>query len=50
MGYDLGGGGWGNNELETYTSSTQNASLDGLGHLVITAQKDSSGNYTSARL
>ena len=49
-GYDTGGGGWGNNELETYTSSTQNASLDGQGHLVITAIKDLSGHYTSARL
>src|SRR5262249_48880340 len=26
-GYDLGGGGWGNAELEVYTNSTQNASI-----------------------
>jgi beta-glucanase (GH16 family) len=45
--YDLGGGGWGNNELETYT--TQNATVQG-GELRITAQKNSDGTYTSARL
>jgi beta-glucanase (GH16 family) len=33
--YETGGGGWGNGELETYTRSTQNAFLDGAGHLVI---------------
>jgi uncharacterized protein (TIGR03437 family) len=48
--YDLGGGGWGNNELETYTNSTQNAFQDGKGNLVIRAMRDSSGRYTSARL
>src|ERR1035441_418461 len=48
--YDLGGGGWGNGEAETYTNSTQNAFQDGNGNLVIRAIRDSSGNYTSARL
>jgi beta-glucosidase len=48
--YDLGGGGWGNHEIETYTSSTANAFQDGAGNLVIRAIRDSSGNYTSARL
>jgi uncharacterized protein (TIGR03437 family) len=48
--YDLGGGGWGNGELETYTNSTQNASHDGNGNLVITAIRSSAGAYTSARL
>ncbi len=47
---DLGGGGWGNNELETYTNSTDNAYLDGAGNLVITALQLPSGGYTSARL
>src|SRR6202521_4553820 len=55
--YDLGGNGWGNNELESYTNRTQNAQLKG-GNLVITAQKDTyadpkdriTRNYTSARL
>jgi beta-glucanase (GH16 family) len=53
--YDLGGGGWGNEELETYTSSRSNSvivadpnALDGSA-LAIRAQ-DSSGNYTSARI
>jgi beta-glucosidase len=48
--YDLGGGGWGNGEIETYTNSTRNAFQDGNGNLVIRAIRDSSGNYTSARL
>jgi beta-glucanase (GH16 family) len=56
-GFDIGGGGWGNNELETYTTRTQNAQHDGAGHLVITAIKETltgpdgiSRNYTSARI
>lgn len=48
--YDLGAGGWGNNELETYTSSRANSYLDGEGHLVIAVLKSSTGAYTSARL
>jgi uncharacterized protein (TIGR03437 family) len=48
--YDLGGGGWGNGEAETYTNSPNNVFQDGLGNLVIRAIRDSSGNYTSARL
>ena len=47
--YDVGGGGWGNNELETYTNLPANVRLDGQGHLVIEAQKTAAG-YTSARL
>jgi beta-glucanase (GH16 family) len=54
--YDLGGGGWGNAELETYTNSRSNSyvtddtdATDGKA-LVIRAVKDSSGNYTSARI
>jgi beta-glucanase (GH16 family) len=35
--FDTGGGGWGNDELELYTDSTDNASIDGVGNLVITA-------------
>ena len=52
-----GGGGWGNNELEYYTSRSSNVALDGQGHLAITARRESytggSGltrEYTSARL
>ncbi len=48
--YDLGGGGWGNGEAETYTNSPNNVFQDGNGNLVITAIRDSSGNFTSARL
>ena len=54
--FAVGGGGWGNNELETYTSRTANAHLEG-GSLVITAIKETftgpdniTRNYTSARL
>jgi beta-glucanase (GH16 family) len=57
--HDTGGSGWGNNELEYYTTSTSNASMDGSGHLVITARRENpagygcwygSCTYTSARL
>jgi beta-glucanase (GH16 family) len=48
--YDLGGNGWGNRELETYTNKPENVSLDGKGHLVITAVKDARGFYTSGRV
>ena len=54
--YDLGGGGWGNGELETYTSRPQNVVVQG-GNLVITAAKETytggdgiTRDYTSARL
>ena len=53
---DLGVGpnndGWGNQQLEFDTGSTDNAALDGQGHLVITALKQAQGgrSYTSARL
>jgi len=50
--HDVGGTGWGNNELEYYTDGASNAALDGNGNLVITAKKESMGgqSYTSARL
>jgi beta-glucanase (GH16 family) len=48
--YDLGGRGWGNNEVQTYTNSPSNVFQDGKGNLVIRAIRDASGNYTSARL
>jgi len=49
---DVGGDGWGNNQLEHNTDRIDNAFLDGDGHLVIRAQReDYEGNaYTSARL
>jgi len=57
--YDTGGGGWGNNELETYCAPTSNTSpcstsspnayIDGSGHLAIQVRLAGS-TYTSARL
>lgn len=48
---DLGTGqdGWGNQELQSYTKSPANISLDGDGNLVITAIR-SGNNFTSARI
>ncbi|MCT4603629.1 MAG: family 16 glycosylhydrolase [Marinifilum sp.] len=46
--YDLGAGGWGNNESQTYTNNAENASVSN-GTLKITAKADG-GSYTSARL
>jgi beta-glucanase (GH16 family) len=40
---DIGGQGWGNNEWEYYTNSTDNAALDGTGNLVITAKPEPAG-------
>jgi len=55
--FQTGGNGWGNNELEQYTSRTVNAHLDGNGHLAIVLRKEIytgtdgiTRNYTSARL
>ncbi len=50
--YDLGTGqnGWGNNELQSYTNSPKNVSMDGQGNLVINAIKEEAGGYTSARI
>ena len=54
--FDIGGGGWGNNELESYTDRVENAHVEN-GWLVITALKETltgpdkiTRNYTSARL
>ena len=50
-GYDLGGGGWGNNELEYYTNSSENSYINN-GNLVIEAKRQAQGgrDYTSARM
>jgi len=62
--YEIGDGaavgniGWGNQELQYYTSSTENSATDGNGNLVITAREATGGEqcyygdcmYTSARL
>ena len=57
---ETGGQGWGNQEREYYTARAENASLDGAGHLVITARAEPPSStyqcwygacrYTSARL
>ena len=54
--YDTGGGGWGNKELESYTSRLENVQQRG-GNLVITAMREKytgldavTRPYTSARL
>lgn len=54
---DLGGGGFGNNELQSYTDGAANAFLDGKGNLVIEARKEPTTgkdgirrDYSSARL
>jgi beta-glucanase (GH16 family) len=49
--FDLGGGGWGNNEWQYYTSRTNNARIEG-GCLIIEARQENyqGSNYTSARL
>src|SRR5687768_2146101 len=39
-GYDIGGSGWGNNELQYYTNALNNAKVQD-GKLVITAIKES---------
>jgi len=56
-GRDLGGGGFGNNEWQSYTDGAANAFLDGEGHLVIEARKEPTKgsdniarDYSSARL
>jgi beta-glucanase (GH16 family) len=50
--YDVGGDGWGNNQLEFDTDRTENVSLDGNGRLLITARKEAyqGREYTSGRI
>ena len=50
-GFDLGNGGWGNNELENYTNRPENARVQN-GMLIIEARRENLGGsaYTSARM
>ena len=50
--YDIGGHGWGNEQLEFNTDRIENAHHDGQGRLVITARREPYGGseYTSARI
>ncbi len=56
---DTGGQGWGNQERQYYTTRPENVSLDGAGHLAITARAETDASrqcwygqcgFTSARL
>lgn len=49
--YDIGGDGWGNNELQYYTDRSENVRVEN-GHLVIEAKKEEYGGmgYTSGRI
>lgn len=47
--FDLGGGGWGNNELQVYTNNANNVKLDGSGKLMITAIGNGSA-FSSGRI
>jgi beta-glucanase (GH16 family) len=55
--HEVGGGGFGNNELQTYTARPENVSCDGRGNLVIRAIKETltgpdgiAREYTSGRI
>lgn len=55
--FDVGGHGWGNDELQHYTDRRENAALDGEGRLAIRARREAwtaddgtTREYTSARL
>jgi beta-glucanase (GH16 family) len=48
--YPGGPANWGTGEIQNYTNSPSNISLDGSGNLRITPLRDGSGNWTSARI
>lgn len=50
--FDVGGDGWGNQQLEFNTDRPENVSLDGEGHLRIVARRESfmGNDYTSGRI
>ena len=49
-GYPGGAAQWGTGEVERYTADPANLRQDGHGHLLITPQRDASGQWTSARI
>ena len=49
-GYPGGPGNWGTGEIQNYTNSPNNVSLDGAGNLRITPRRDAAGIWTSARI
>jgi beta-glucanase (GH16 family) len=55
--HEVGGNGWGNGELQTYTDASSNVSLDGSGSLQLTARREEAigtdgirRQYTSGRI
>jgi beta-glucanase (GH16 family) len=49
--YDLGGHGWGNNELQFYTNDIKNVSVgDGVLTVTVLKEKEENREYTSTRL
>jgi beta-glucanase (GH16 family) len=48
--YPGGPANWGTGEIQTYTNSASNVSLDGSGNLRITPIRNGSGQWTSARI
>ncbi|MCK6546691.1 glycoside hydrolase family 16 protein [Myxococcota bacterium] len=50
--FDVGGSGWGNDQLEFDTDRPENVSVDGLGRLAITARREAyeGREYTSGRI
>jgi len=49
--FETGNGGWGNNELQNYTSRSQNAYVsNGLLHIVARQESFGGSSYTSARM
>ena len=50
--FDVGGSGWGNEQLEFDTARTENVSLDGAGNLRIVAREEDylGADYTSGRI
>lgn len=49
-GYEGGPDNWGTGEIAYHTDDPANLSMDGEGHLEITALRDDSGNWTSSRI
>jgi len=50
-GYDIGGSGWGNNELQYYTNSTRNANVaDGVLSINAIKEEKEGKHYTSSRM
>ncbi|WP_230473802.1 hypothetical protein [Dyella choica] len=49
-GYPNGPVNWGTSEIENFAADPANLRVDGQGHLLITPQRDASGQWTSGRI